>query len=155
MAQFGELVITNIDDEQEQEQEPVQEQYYDVLKNFIDGVTIEYFRPILILQSSDDEYIYNMLYLIKFITMNVIFNDIYTNIENIILGIDENDIENIKEQLLSDYANETFIGSFDDYQNDIVDVFTKYQIKVTNHSFIITENNDVTTEKIYNLQNVF
>jgi hypothetical protein len=157
MAQFGELVITNIDDEQEQEQEqePVQEQYYDVLKNFIDGVTIEYFRPILILQSSDDEYIYNMLYLIKFITMNVIFNDIYTNIENIILGIDENDIENIKEQLLSDYANETFIGSFDNYQNDIVDVFTKYQIKVTNHSFIIMENNDVTTEKIYNLQNVF
>jgi hypothetical protein len=137
------------------EQEPVQEQYYDVLKIFIDGVTIEYFGPILILQSSDVDYIYNMLYLIKFITMNVIFNDIYTNIENIILGVDENDIENIKEQLLADYANETFIGSFDNYQNDIVDVFTKYQIKVTNHSFIIMENNDVTTEKIYNLQNVF
>ena len=38
--------------------------------------------------------------------------------------------DKVEEKILSDYANEIFIGSFDDYQNDIVDVFTKYQIKV-------------------------
>lgn len=124
---------------------------YDRIKRHIEYLLSEYFKPILNEQYNDNVYIDNMISLINYITLNLVFYDIYENIENLIEYSTE-DIETIKTDLLRMYANDELIAEFDGYKDDIVDIFIKYKIKVINHNFVIELDGECI---VHNLQNVF
>ena len=124
---------------------------YDRIKSHIEYLLSEYFKPILNEQHNDNVYIDNMISLINYITLNLVFYDIYENIENLIECSTE-DIETVKTDLLRMYANDELITEFDGYKDDIVDIFTKYKIKVINHNFVIELDGECI---VHNLQNVF
>lgn len=125
---------------------------YDKIKNHIKILITDYFKQILNEQFIDELHIKNMILIIHYITMNLVFYDIVENIENLIDTTLYENIEDIKNDLLRMYLEDEFEMNYDEYKDDIVDIFIKYKIKIINHNFVI-ELNDVCN--VYNLKYVF